>query len=267
MSYFSSENSTYMPYYPTNNKMDYYDDTIYHHPHVPAFNYESVVPVLAQPMVPSHVEMYPSSSPPPMMSSTPGLITPPPFMPSSPLAHTNSSCSSHTSSLLPSPVSSPSLPSNSALTEKINKRLALANPLPDAFLPEFHQYSKETYEDGSSSKKKKRNYKHQRRDSSISTKEEEEEEGEEVIVSSAELRRQVHIQSEQKRRAQIRDGFDVLRQQLPGIGHKKMSKASLLHKTVQHLSYMKKQQDVLLVELEKLLQENEHLKRQQGLLV
>lgn len=202
-----------------------------------------------------------------MMPSTPGLTTPPAFMPSSPVAPTNNSCSSQNSSSLPSPESSPSLPSCSSLTETINKRLALANPLPDAFLPEFHQYSKETYEDGSSNKRKKRSCKHQRRDSATSTEGEEEQDEEEVVVSSAELRRQVHIQSEQKRRAQIRDGFDVLRQELPGISQKKMSKASLLHKTVQHLTYMKKQQDILLVELEKLLRENENLKRQQCLLV
>jgi hypothetical protein len=31
MSYFNTENYTYMPYYPTSNKMDYYQDAIYHH--------------------------------------------------------------------------------------------------------------------------------------------------------------------------------------------------------------------------------------------
>lgn len=47
-------------------------------------------------------------------------------------------------------------------------------------------------------------------------------------VSSAEIRRQIHIQSEQKRRAQIKDGFDELRKHLPGCNNKKMSKAALL---------------------------------------
>lgn len=42
------------------------------------------------------------------------------------------------------------------------------------------------------------------------------------------MRRQIHIQSEQKRRAQIRDGFDELRKHLPGCNNKKMSKAALL---------------------------------------
>lgn len=47
-------------------------------------------------------------------------------------------------------------------------------------------------------------------------------------MTTAELRRQIHIQSEQKRRAQIKDGFDELRKHLPGCTNKKMSKAALL---------------------------------------
>lgn len=47
-------------------------------------------------------------------------------------------------------------------------------------------------------------------------------------MTSAEIRRQIHIQSEQKRRAQIKDGFDELRKHLPGCNNKKMSKAALL---------------------------------------
>lgn len=47
-------------------------------------------------------------------------------------------------------------------------------------------------------------------------------------MTSAEIRRQIHIQSEQKRRAQIKDGFDELRKHLPGCSNKKMSKAALL---------------------------------------
>lgn len=50
-------------------------------------------------------------------------------------------------------------------------------------------------------------------------------------MSSAEIRRQIHIQSEQKRRAQIKDGFDELRKHLPGCNNKKMSKASLLSRS------------------------------------
>lgn len=48
---------------------------------------------------------------------------------------------------------------------------------------------------------------------------------------NSELKRQVHIQSEQKRRAQIKDGFDELRNELPSCINKKMSKVALLHKS------------------------------------
>jgi hypothetical protein len=51
-------------------------------------------------------------------------------------------------------------------------------------------------------------------------------------VSNAEIRRQIHIQSEQKRRAQIKDGFDELRKHLPGCNNKKMSKAALLTRSM-----------------------------------
>jgi hypothetical protein len=47
----------------------------------------------------------------------------------------------------------------------------------------------------------------------------------------SELRRQIHIQSEQKRRAQIKDGFEDLRNELPACLNKKMSKVTLLHRS------------------------------------
>jgi hypothetical protein len=50
-------------------------------------------------------------------------------------------------------------------------------------------------------------------------------------LTSAELRRQIHIQSEQKRRAQIKDGFEELRNELPACLNKKMSKVALLHRS------------------------------------
>lgn len=55
-------------------------------------------------------------------------------------------------------------------------------------------------------------------------------------MTSAELRRQIHIQSEQRRRAQIKDGFDELRKHLPGCNNKKMSKAALLTRSKQALN-------------------------------
>lgn len=50
-------------------------------------------------------------------------------------------------------------------------------------------------------------------------------------VANSELRRQIHIQSEQKRRAQIKDGFEDLRNELPSYLNKKMSKVALLHRS------------------------------------
>lgn len=50
-------------------------------------------------------------------------------------------------------------------------------------------------------------------------------------MSHAEFRRQIHIQSEQKRRAEIKDGFEELRRHLPtSYTGRKMSKAVLLQK-------------------------------------
>lgn len=98
------------------------------------------------------------------------------------------------------------------------------------YLPEFHQYSKETYE-------KKRN---------------------KETVS----RRRVHIQSEQRRRAQIKDGFDALREHLPGCVGKKMSKVALLRCTVQHLQHFEKSQRTIKIELQRLIRDNEKMKAQ-----
>ncbi|CAO3642140.1 unnamed protein product [Cunninghamella echinulata] len=82
-----------------------------------------------------------------------------------------------------------------------------------------------------------------------------------VSVSNSELRRQIHIQSEQKRRAQIKDGFEDLRNELPSCLNKKMSKVTLLHQTVQHIQHLKSTQATILAELERLMNENVHLKR------
>ncbi|ORZ13217.1 hypothetical protein BCR42DRAFT_461763 [Absidia repens] len=79
--------------------------------------------------------------------------------------------------------------------------------------------------------------------------------------NTTELRRQIHIQSEQKRRAQIKCGFEELRNELPTCLNKKMSKVALLHRTVQHIQHLKSTQITILAELERLVQENEQLKR------
>lgn len=115
----------------------------------------------------------------------------------------------------------------------------------DAFYcPEFLQYSEETFRDQPKPKK-------QRQEEISNT------EG----LSTAEMRRQIHIQSEQKRRAQIKDGFEDLRNELPACLNKKMSKVALLHKTVQHIQHLKNTQATILQELERLAHENEQLRK------
>ncbi|CAO3635526.1 unnamed protein product [Mucor hiemalis] len=138
---------------------------------------------------------------------------------------------------------------NDIALEKVNQRIPNVNQLPDSLLPEFHQYSKEIYMNSGSSKRGR----YQKR----------QQEKCDASVDSSELRRQVHIQSEQKRRAEIKDGFETLRQNVPGCVNKKLSKATLLKRTVQHLQHLKKNQASILAELKKLVQENEMLKLKQ----
>ncbi|KAI9361315.1 hypothetical protein BD770DRAFT_383171 [Pilaira anomala] len=80
-------------------------------------------------------------------------------------------------------------------------------------------------------------------------------------IVNSELRRQIHIQSEQKRRAQIKDGFEDLRNELPSCLNKKLSKVALLHRTVQHIQHLKNTQMTIYAELERLSSENEQLKK------
>ncbi|KAL1935830.1 hypothetical protein VTP01DRAFT_4970 [Rhizomucor pusillus] len=184
----------------------------------------------------------------------------PVLLPSSP-ADSVQSCTrrsppAHTPPLLScSPCSSGSS-SSGGVASAISEKIAQVNKLPESFLPEFHQYSKETYENGTSNSKKRRRVQKDDEDGSSSDQEEEND-----GISAAELRRQIHIQSEQKRRAQIKDGFEELRQHLPGCVNKKMSKAALLHRTVQHLQHLKSTQNALLAELERLANENEQLRK------
>ncbi|CAO3698815.1 unnamed protein product [Rhizopus stolonifer] len=145
---------------------------------------------------------------------------------------------------------------------RVQDMISRATSLPTEFYhTEFLEYSKETYEKKSGRTKRKRTL------------------SEDEDLSTAEIRRQVHIQSEQKRRAQIKDGFDELKSHLPGI-NKKMSKAALLTRSksivigvfihvffffffiaVQQLQHLKTMQNELLCEVERLSQENDSLKK------
>ncbi|KAI8880039.1 hypothetical protein K501DRAFT_287080 [Backusella circina FSU 941] len=172
----------------------------------------------------------------------------------------------------------------------LNETIAKASALPESFYPEFLQYSKESFEqnhqrrNNASTNSKKRNRQQDDDDdekpqlsSSSSTSSEDEADERparkqakvesEDTTSMTELRRQIHIQSEQKRRAQIKDGFEDLRSELPACLNKKMSKVTLLHRTVQHIQHLKSTQMTILAELERLVQENEQLRSfQQGVL-
>ncbi|KAI8880595.1 HLH-domain-containing protein [Backusella circina FSU 941] len=169
----------------------------------------------------------------------------------------------------------------------ISEAIAKASALPESFYPEFLQYSKESFEQTSSKNNVNTKRRRQPQDadeneksqSSSSSSDEEDISDERRACKQAkidnegdntsmtELRRQIHIQSEQKRRAQIKDGFEDLRNELPACLNKKMSKVTLLHRTVQHIQHLKSTQISILAELERLIQENEQLRKfQQGVL-
>ncbi|KAI9337192.1 hypothetical protein BD770DRAFT_448593 [Pilaira anomala] len=175
---------------------------------------------------------------------------------------------------------------SAAATAYLNETIAKASALPESFYPEFLQYSKESFEQPTTHRinNKKRNRldeedkaKFSSSSSSSSSEDDEEDdqrpsrkqkvEQQENASNVTELRRQIHIQSEQKRRAQIKDGFEDLRTELPACLNKKMSKVTLLHRTVQHIQHLKSTQMTILAELERLVQENEQLRTfQQGVL-
>ncbi|CAO3631657.1 unnamed protein product [Mucor hiemalis] len=150
--------------------------------------------------------------------------------------------------------------------ERVKDTIARANAIPvEFFQTEFLEYSQKSYEvhQNAASKKRKRTVTD---DSNQSFKimhiePSADDDDSEERINSNELRRQIHIQSEQKRRAQIKDGFDILKNHLPGCANKKMSKATLLTRTVQQLEHMKKMQSELLAEVERLAEENVKLKR------
>ncbi|CAO0794838.1 unnamed protein product [Mucor circinelloides] len=177
---------------------------------------------------------------------------------------------------------------SSSSVDFLNEAFAKATSLPESFYPEFLQYSKETYEQstgGGPNRKKQRRgaenkdtdqakFESQPQQQQPQQQQQNEVEGESddneennSNLTSTELRRQIHIQSEQKRRAQIKDGFEELRNELPACLNKKMSKVALLHRTVQHIQHLKDTQMSILSELERLVHENEQLRKfQEGVL-
>ncbi|ORY95343.1 hypothetical protein BCR43DRAFT_525082 [Syncephalastrum racemosum] len=228
----------------------------------------------------------PQTPPPPATTTAAGVSAPPHVLASQ--------------QQLVTPLVSSSPPSfTNPTTDRVKETIARANSVPMEFYhTEFLEYSKETYEkkkmDARRGLKRKRqqsaditsapsekkahleaekNEHETKQHEAIGEKNnniimksedddpEDDDEDQEPRSGTAELRRQIHIQSEQKRRAQIKDGFDELRNHLPGCNNKKMSKASLLIRTVQHMQHLKKTQNELLEEVERLVQENENLKR------
>ncbi|KAI9318811.1 hypothetical protein BX666DRAFT_1855286 [Dichotomocladium elegans] len=160
--------------------------------------------------------------------------------------------------------SSSSTTASSSSSTYLNQTLARASSLPESFYPEFLQYSKESFEQPSAAQKLKKRQRPQQQEGACSEDDEQDdadETGSISNLSTAEVRRQIHIQSEQKRRAQIKDGFEDLRNELPACLNKKMSKVALLHRTVQHIQHLKSTQMTILAELERLVHENEQLRK------
>ncbi|KAI9303068.1 hypothetical protein BJ944DRAFT_289673 [Cunninghamella echinulata] len=162
--------------------------------------------------------------------------------------------------------------SSSSTQSSLNETIAKASSLPEAFYPEFLQYSKESYEQSAgrhhhNNKKRKASsnnddnaYQQQHPSKKHHSDNDQSDNDDTTLATTAEMRRQIHIQSEQKRRAQIKDGFEELRAELPACLNKKMSKVALLHRTVQHIQHLKSTQTSILAELERLVHENEQLR-------
>lgn len=219
-----------------------------------------------------------SSSPPPTQPNKVSTCSPSSIMIQDPPMLVASSSSTTTTSTM-----------SSSSVEFLNEAFAKASSLPESFYPEFLQYSKESYEQstgGGPSRKKQKRYldkdsmavdgkpnfqqqqlQRQQQNENTADESDNDEENNSNNLTSTELRRQIHIQSEQKRRAQIKDGFEELRNELPACLNKKMSKVALLHRTVQHIQHLKDTQMSILSELERLVHENEQLRKfQEGVL-
>ncbi|PKK79167.1 hypothetical protein RhiirC2_727880 [Rhizophagus irregularis] len=122
-------------------------------------------------------------------------------------------------------------------------------------VPEFFQYSKEKYESAKSGCKRRRKSTRDEQCETSSMDGGDDVDDNVSTMSQVEFRRQIHIQSEQKRRAEIKDGFEELRRQLPTTyTGRKLSKAVLLQKAVSHMKNMQRKESFLLDEINRLTQ-------------
>ncbi|CAG8694898.1 17850_t:CDS:2, partial [Cetraspora pellucida] len=111
------------------------------------------------------------------------------------------------------------------------------NPIEELDVPEIFQYSKEKY------KSQKMVCDWQKKAST------------DTSSIHAESKRLIHIQSEQKLHAEIKDSFEKLRKQLPiTYTGRKMSQAVLLQKAVSHLENQSRKEFFLLLEINRLTQ-------------
>lgn len=84
---------------------------------------------------------------------------------------------------------------------------------------------------------------------------------EETDRNQSEMRRQIHIQSEQRRRAQIKDGFEDLRMLVPQCSNsRKTSKAVILSHAVAYIEQLRSSHDALVQEVQRLQRDNEQIR-------
>ncbi|CAG8681708.1 8593_t:CDS:2, partial [Ambispora leptoticha] len=119
-------------------------------------------------------------------------------------------------------------------------------------IPEFFQYSKEKYE---SQKMGCGRWRKSSINETIVNSSLDGDDDTSSKMSRVKFKRQLHIQSEQKRRAEIKDAFKELRRQLPSTyTGRKMSKTVLLQKAVSHLKNQSRKESFLLDEINRLSQ-------------
>ncbi|CAG8585294.1 14405_t:CDS:2, partial [Gigaspora margarita] len=122
----------------------------------------------------------------------------------------------------------------------------------DLDIPEFLQYSKEKYESQKMGCGQRRKLSH---DEPFDNSDGDDIDDTSSTMSHSEFRRQIHVQSEQKRHAEINDGFEELRRQLPTTyTGRKMSKTVLLQKAVSHIKNQSRKGSFLLDEINRLSQ-------------